>query len=91
MINNSGLKIGLASGPALVVNMNNILDLFGTTIKKAARIVSLSDLQNIAICQNTIDLPEVQQYLAGVYHKQTTVNKQLKGIPGLSGIVLLTV
>ncbi len=87
----SGLKIGLASGPALVVNMNHILDLFGSTVNKAARIVPLSDADNIAVCQNTLNDAEVQQYLSGVGHHTKTINETLKGIPGLSEIALLKI
>ncbi|RMG16994.1 MAG: adenylate/guanylate cyclase domain-containing protein [Deltaproteobacteria bacterium] len=37
-----GLKIGLAAGPALVVNLNDRLDFFGTTVNLAARVQGAS-------------------------------------------------
>lgn len=87
----SGLKIGLASGPALVVNMNNILDLFGTTVNKAARIVSLADNDNIAVCQNTLNDPDMQNYMTEARHQVITINEKLKGISGLSQVALLRI
>lgn len=87
----SGLRVGLASGPALIVNMNNILDLFGTTVNKAARIVSLSGIEDMAVCRNTLDDPEVVRYLHSVRHQLKTVQEELKGIPGLSEVALLNI
>lgn len=89
--NGYGLKAGLASGPALVVNMNKILDLFGTTVNKAARIVTFSDSDTIAVCKNTLVDTDLQRFLAGTQHQLQTVQEELKGIPGLSYISLLKI
>lgn len=89
--NGYGLKVGLASGPALVVNMNKVLDLFGTTVNKAARIVNFSDSENIAVCQNTLDDSELKQYLTGGSYSIKTIKERLKGLPGLSEVALVKI
>jgi hypothetical protein len=71
--------------------MNNILDLFGTTVNKSARIVSLADMENIALCQNTLNDPEVRQYLAESRHQVKTLNGKLKGISGVSEVGILSI
>ncbi len=87
--NGYGLKVGLASGSALVVNMNEILDLFGTTVNKAARIVNFSDSKTISVCQNTLNDVDLQTYLSETPHQIKTIEEELKGIPGLSKVSLI--
>jgi class 3 adenylate cyclase len=86
----SGLKIGLASGAALVVNMNNILDLFGTTVNKAARIVPFSGQDDIALCHHSAQDAQVQEYLNLTPHRLKQLSAELKGLPTLTQISLLT-
>ncbi len=86
-----GLKVGLASGPALVVNMNKVLDLFGTTVNKAARIVGFSDEQNIAVCQSTLTDADLNRWLGNGAFDTRTIKEELKGIPGLSKVTLIQI
>lgn len=88
--NGYGLKIGLATGPALIVNMNKVLDIFGTTVNKAARIVSFSDRKAISVCQNTFNDTDLQSYLAETPHQIKTIQEELKGIPGQSSVSLIS-
>lgn len=87
--NGYGLKIGLATGTALVVNMNKSLDIFGTTVNKAARIVSYSHSDSIALCKEITEYSEIKDYLSSIPHEIQDIDMELKGIPGLSGISIL--
>lgn len=49
------IKMGLHSGPALVVNLNNKLDYFGTTINIAARVQNLSKGGDVFISKTIFD------------------------------------
>lgn len=49
------IKMGLHSGPALVVNLNDKLDYFGTTINIAARVQNLSKGGDVFISKTIFD------------------------------------
>ena len=86
---NSGIKLGISSGTALIVNMNNTLDLFGSTVNLAARIVNFADQQSVAVTPAIMADLEVQKYLAKENLIVQTLSEKLKGIPGLTDIHLL--
>ena len=86
----SGIKLGISNGTALIVNMNNNLDLFGSTVNLAARIVRFSDRNSIAVTSPIMEDHEVQKYLAKENFIVQTLKEELKGIPGLSDIYLLS-
>ncbi len=86
----SGIKIGLHVGPAVVVNLNESFDLFGTTINKAARLVSFAQSNSIALSQEFLD--QVRSQLnrnADQDIKKQTVD--LKGLNVKQTIYLLKV
>ncbi len=85
-----GVRIGLSTGPALIVNMNNTLDLFGTTINLAARVVSLSDAKTVSATKNFIKDAQIQLLISQDDFSVTTLKEKLKGIPGESDIYLLS-
>lgn len=57
------LKIGIHYGPSLVVNMNDRLDYFGTTVNLAARTEGQCTGNDIVITKKIYDIPEVSEYL----------------------------
>lgn len=76
------LKIGLHSGPAIVVNSNNRLDYFGRTVNIAARIQTKSRGGDIVIHKDYLENTTIRTLL-----KQKTISLQpftstLKGIDG---------
>lgn len=89
--NGYGLKIGLSSGTALVVNLNKSLDIFGTTVNKAARIVSFSKTDDIALNKDLLEDTAIKNYLNTVPHEISHHNEKLKGIPGLTEVSVLKI
>ncbi len=87
----SGLKIGIHAGPALIVNLNNTFDLFGTTINIGARLVSLSTFSTIAMSRDVAEDPEIHQFLTE--HHLSALNRSiiLKGFQKPYPIVLVKI
>lgn len=84
-----GVKIGISHGTALIVNMNHNIDLFGATVNLAARIVNLADKNSITLTPKILDDFEVQKFLAREKYTVKTLKEQVKGIPGITDVVLL--
>lgn len=62
-INQLRLKSGIHFGPCIAVNLNNILDYFGSTVNIAARLEGLSSGSDIIISDKMFRLPNVQDWL----------------------------
>jgi len=86
-----GLKVGISSGPALVVNMNDQIDLFGSTVNRSARVVSFSSKNTIAITEELLADTAIQNYLNENHIRYETVERPLKGFPGLNKIFILNI
>ena len=69
--------------------LNKGLDLFGSTVSKAACIISFSERNTIAVCKNTLADADLQTFLNTHAHAQTTIEETLKRIPGLTRVALL--
>ncbi|HHJ52063.1 MAG TPA: adenylate/guanylate cyclase domain-containing protein [Caldithrix abyssi] len=85
----SGIKIGLARGTSLVVNLNNRADLFGTTVNMAARVVSVSNPDAVAVTEDVFTDLQIRNYIRA---RRLNVKKKqhvFKGIPGLQNVYLL--
>ncbi|MCB1179374.1 MAG: adenylate/guanylate cyclase domain-containing protein, partial [Leptospiraceae bacterium] len=77
------LKIGVHSGPAILVNLNDRIDYFGTTVNKAARIQSLSNSENFCVSEEIFGQPEIKELLKQNGVKR--VNRKFRELKGLSG------
>ncbi len=77
------IKIGIHRGPAILVNLNDALDYFGSTINKAARIQGQARSNEIAFS------PEVYNDEAFMYvlreHGLTDISQQVVNLKGLQG------
>lgn len=80
------IKMGLHTGPVIVVNMNDHLDYFGNTVNKSARIQAVAENHTVCFTQEILDEPKVKQALknwqsqhAGKVFQHTV---RLKGIDG---------
>jgi class 3 adenylate cyclase len=71
------LKVGVHAGPSVVVNLNDRLDYFGSTVNMAARLQGQSAGDDIVLSHAVADDPAVQEILAAVPSRQETV--PLKG------------
>ena len=59
------LKVGIHLGPCIAVTLNDRLDYFGSTVNAAARIVGLSDGEDVVISGAVRADPEVARFLGG--------------------------
>jgi class 3 adenylate cyclase len=58
------LKAGLHKGPCIVVNLNDRLDYFGSTVNIAARLPNFSQGGELIFSEEFHEDPEIQQFLA---------------------------
>ena len=72
------LKIGIHSGAAIAVTLNERLDYFGQTVNIAARVQSLSDAKEICLTSEVVTDPEVKEILAPFAVEQAMA--ELKGV-----------
>jgi class 3 adenylate cyclase len=71
-----GLKVGLASGPAYAVNLNGLIDYFGSTVNLAARIQAESEGGDVVV---PADLAEAVQAALGERWDAEAMQVQAKG------------
>jgi class 3 adenylate cyclase len=79
------LKLGVHAGPSVVVNLNDRLDYFGSTVNMAARLQGQSDGGDIVISRSVADDPAVKPLLAKVGSREENV--ALKGFAAPIGFV----
>jgi class 3 adenylate cyclase len=58
------LKVGLHKGPCIVVNLNERLDYFGSTVNIAARLPGFSQGGELILSEEIYNDPEIQEFLA---------------------------
>ncbi|HXQ33925.1 MAG TPA: adenylate/guanylate cyclase domain-containing protein, partial [Anaerolineales bacterium] len=58
------LKVGLHKGPCIVVNLNDRLDYFGSTVNITARLPGFSQGGELILSETFHDDPEIQDFLA---------------------------
>ncbi|HMZ61752.1 MAG TPA: adenylate/guanylate cyclase domain-containing protein, partial [Leptospiraceae bacterium] len=77
------LKIGIHSGPAILVNLNERTDYFGTTVNTAARIQSMSEDNLFCVSENVFRNPNVIAVMKkyGI-HRVKKSDRELKGLSG---------
>ena len=76
------LKIGIHHGPCIAVNLNEILDYFGTAVNLAARVQKKSQGGDIVLTEEIWQDPHVQAALSG---RKAGINKESCMLRGLSG------
>lgn len=80
------LKIGIHHGSCIAVNMNNILDYFGTAVNLAARVQKESEGGDIVITEEIWQDPHVQEALGSRPHKCDKESCMLRGLSGTRNI-----
>jgi class 3 adenylate cyclase len=68
------LKVGLHKGPCIVVNLNDRLDYFGSTVNITARLPGFSQGGELILSEAIYDDPEVQGFLAQTI-KPTSISR----------------
>lgn len=76
------VKIGVHTGPALIVTLNNKLDYFGSTINMAARIQAAARPNEVVISEELYNDKEIQRSILAV---TKTVRRQHTAFKGLDG------
>ena len=79
------LKLGVHAGPSVVVNLNDRLDYFGSTVNMAARLQGQSEGGDIVISRGVADDPAVKPLLAKAGRREESV--ALKGFATPIGFV----
>ena len=85
-----GLRIGINQGPALIVNFNESMDVFGTTINLASRIVNFADEDSIALAPHILREKELTDHLKKQGFEIRTFQQDIKGIPEIKTINLIS-
>ncbi|MBI3395524.1 MAG: adenylate/guanylate cyclase domain-containing protein, partial [Spirochaetia bacterium] len=74
------IKMGIHSGNAIVVNMNNALDYFGNTVNTAARIQSAVEDHSIRFSSRVFADPAAMQFLKS---RKATVRRRVESFKGI--------
>ncbi len=74
------VKIGIYSGPSIVVTLNNKLDYFGSTVNKAARIQGLSRPNEVLFSEEIFNNPKTKHILKQYVNKVYKFKTKLKGL-----------
>ena len=75
------LKVGLHKGPCIVVNLNDRLDYFGSTVNITARLPGFSQGGELILSEAIYDDPEVQGFLAQTI-KPTSISRFTGAVKG---------
>jgi class 3 adenylate cyclase len=81
------IKLGIHAGPSVVVNLNDRLDYFGSTVNMAARLQGQSEGGDIVVSRSIADDPAVRPVLAAIASREESVT--LKGFNAPIGFVRL--
>jgi class 3 adenylate cyclase len=73
------IKIGIHQGPCIVVNLNERLDYFGSTVNIAARLTELSDGGEIVLSEAVFQDPQVQTWLRENRVEAKRLSANIKG------------
>jgi len=76
------VKIGLHTGPTIIVTLNNKLDYFGTTVNMAARIQAIANPKEIVISEKIFENKDVQKIISKYTKKVVKTKNKFKGIEG---------
>lgn len=85
------LKVGIHTGPCFVVNSNNRLDYFGTTVNVAARIVDQSQGWDLVITQGALAAPGVKELVENPAFSSEWLERSLKGLSDAFKLLRLVV
>lgn len=80
-----GVKVGVYSGPCLMVRANDRLDFFGSTVNLAARLQARAESAEVVLMASDATRPELAPLLAG--NAARFFSAELKGIEGEQALV----
>ncbi len=77
-----GLKIALHSGPCIMVNLNDRMDYFGTTVNICSRLLDQATNEDIVVSGSLFQMPKVQDFLSRQNITWTQDEQVLRGFQG---------
>ncbi|HYX37067.1 MAG TPA: adenylate/guanylate cyclase domain-containing protein [Oligoflexus sp.] len=77
-----GLKIALHSGPCIMVNLNDRMDYFGTTVNICSRLLDMASDEDIIVSGSLLEMPKVQEFLSQQNLTWTQDEQVLRGFQG---------
>ncbi|NJK74633.1 MAG: hypothetical protein HC942_11815 [Microcoleus sp. SU_5_6] len=77
------VRIGIHRGTALLVNLNNSIDYFGSTVNKAARIQNLSKSDEVSFSEEVYDDREFLTALKSIGVSE--IHKRVEDLKGIQG------
>jgi adenylate cyclase len=86
---NKVIKVGIHSGQAILVNANDRMDYFGSTVNIAARVQGLSSGADM-VMTDIFTLPHCQRVLSCYRFDKDIFETKLKGIENLFNVVRVT-
>ncbi len=85
------IKVGVHHGRCIGVNLNEVLDYFGTTVNHAARLERVAGGGEVALSDDLANQPTVADWLANHNARQCReVEVTLKGLRGTHRVVVLS-
>ena len=76
------VKMGIHSGPAIMVTLNGRLDYFGTTVNMAARIQGLANPGEVVFSEAVYEGDESRKTITRYTHRLVKSQVELKGLSG---------
>jgi len=76
------LKVGIHHGPCIAVNLNDILDYFGTAVNLAARVQKESSGGDIVLTDELWSDPQVRDVVEGMRHRYQMLERTIRGLSG---------
>jgi class 3 adenylate cyclase len=77
-----GLKIALHSGPCIMVNLNDHMDYFGTTVNICSRLLDQATDEDIIVSGSLFQMPKVQDFMSRQNITWTQDDQVLRGFQG---------
>jgi len=85
------IKVGVHHGRCIGVNLNDVLDYFGTTVNHAARLERVAGGGQVALSDDVASQPTVAAFLADLEPASLSeVEVELKGLSGSHRVVVLS-
>ncbi|MFP4365303.1 MAG: adenylate/guanylate cyclase domain-containing protein, partial [Spirochaetia bacterium] len=84
------IKLGIHQGPCIILNLNDNLDYFGSSVNKAARVQGESKGDDIVISDTLYNNEDVKKLIREYRLESETFTKPLKGITETAELFRLT-
>lgn len=84
------LKVGVHAGPCIVMEANDLIDFFGTTVNTSARIQSAASAGELVLSHPVAQEPEVAQVLSPIHSRVQPDSLVLRGLKKKVDVLRIT-